>query len=63
MVEQLERIDPRIIYVSLLIIVALAIASNLATERTLSILSGFLIVIIALGNIGYLYRKVKKRVK
>jgi hypothetical protein len=61
MVQQLERIDPRILYASLLIIVASAIVTHLTLGRTLSILSMFVIVIVALGNIGYLYRKFKKR--
>lgn len=60
MVERLEQIDPRIIYASLLIIMALAILSNLTVERALSIASVFIIVIIALGNIGYVYRRFRK---
>ncbi len=63
MAERLERIDPRIIYVSLLVIVALAIATHLSTEKTSSLVTVFLIVIIALGNIGYLYRRFKKAAK
>jgi len=60
MVEQLERIDPRIIYLSLLIIVGLAILMHLSTDKTSSLLVVFLIIIIALGNIGYVARKLRK---
>jgi len=59
MVEQLERIDPRIIYLSLLIIVGLAILMHLSTDKTSSLLVVFLIIIIALGNIGYIARKLR----
>jgi len=55
--------NPRIIYISLLVIVALAIATHLSTEKTSSLVTVFLIVIIALGNIGYLYRRFKKATK
>ena len=46
-----------------MIIIVLAIVVHLSAEKTSSLITVFLIVIIALGNIGYLYRKFKKPVK
>jgi len=60
MVERLEQIDPKILYASLLIIIALAMVIHLTSDKTHSIMSLFLIVVIALGNIGYLHRKFKR---
>ncbi len=57
---ELDRIDPRILYLSLTLITVLAIVTNLTPDKTYSIVSVFLIVVIALGNIGYLYRRFKK---
>jgi hypothetical protein len=59
----LEKIDSRILYASLLLITVLAIATHLSPEKTYSLITVFLIVVIALGNISYLYRKFKKPVK
>lgn len=56
-----SEIDLRIIYASLFIIVGLALFSHLSANRTSSITSAFVIVIVALGNIAYLYNKYKKR--
>ncbi len=56
----LEQIDPRIIYASLLLIVVFAFLVHLSTDRTQSLVAVFVIVIVALGNIGYLYRKFGK---
>jgi len=60
MVERLESIDPRIIYLSLLIIMGLAVVMHLSTDKTSSLAGVFMIIIIALANIGYLARKFKK---
>lgn len=63
MSERLERIDSRLIYASLLVIVVLALLTHLSTDKTQSLVTVFMIVIIALGNIGYLYGRFKKRVE
>jgi hypothetical protein len=60
MAKKLEQIDPRILYASLLIIMVLAIAINLSTEKVLSVAAMFIIVVVALGNIGYIYRRFRK---
>ncbi len=60
MAEKLETMDPRIIYASLLAITILAIVMHLTSEKTYSLLTVLLIVVVALGNIGYIARKLKK---
>jgi lipoprotein signal peptidase len=61
MADRLDRIDRRIIYASLLIIIVLAAVTRLSPEETYSIVSVFLIIIVALGNIGYLYSRSRRR--
>jgi len=60
--EKLEHLDPRILYLSLFIILFLAVATHLSADETVSIVFVFLIVVIALGNIAYLYSKFRKHV-
>jgi len=60
MVEKLGEIDYRIIYASFLIIVVVAVAINLSYEKLQDILGVFVIVLIALGNIGYIFSKRRK---
>jgi hypothetical protein len=60
MVEKLGEIDYRIIYASFLIIVVAAIAINLSYEKLQDILGVSVIVLVALGNIGYIYSKRRK---
>lgn len=50
----------RIIYLSLVIIVALAVLEHLTAGQTYSIAALFLIVIVALGNISYLHSRFRK---
>lgn len=57
----LDRIDRKIIYLSLLIIVVLALLSHLTAGQIYSLATVLLIIFIALGNIGYLYTKSKKK--
>jgi len=63
MADQLGRVDRRIIYASLLIIIVLAAITRLSPEETYSIVAIFTIIIVALGNIGYLYSKSSRRSK
>ena len=58
----LEQIDPRVIYASLLIIMVFSLVIHLSTDKMQSLVGLFMIIIIALGNIGYLYRKFGKAV-
>ena len=60
MVQRFEQINSRIIYASLLIIMGLAVVTQLTVEKRTSISAAFIIVLIALANIGYLYRRVKR---
>jgi len=60
MVEKLGEIDYKIIYASLIIIMILAAALHLSSDETQSLLVLAFIVVIALGNIGYLFSKRKK---
>jgi len=60
MVEKLGEIDYKIIYASLLIIMILAAALHLSSDETQSLVVLAFIVVIALGNIGYLFSKRKK---
>ena len=55
------EIDPRIIYASLFVIAGVALISPLGASRASSIASAFVVVIVALGNISYLYSRFKKR--
>lgn len=50
----------RVIYVSLIVIVALGVMEHLTAGQIYSIVALFLIVIVALGNIYYLYSRFKK---
>jgi hypothetical protein len=52
--------ERRVIYVSLIVIVALGVLEHLAAGQIYSVAALFLIVIVALGNIGYLYSRFKK---
>lgn len=63
MAGKLEHLDPRILYLSLFIILILAVATHLNTDETISIVIVFLIVVIALGNVAYLYNTFKKRAR
>jgi NADH:ubiquinone oxidoreductase subunit 3 (subunit A) len=60
MAEKLEEIDYRIIYLSFLIIMFLAVAIHLSYQETQSLIALAFIILIALSNIGYLYSKRKK---
>jgi hypothetical protein len=60
MAEKLGEIDYRIIYASFLIIVMVAVILNLSYEKIEDILGVFVIVLVALGNIGYIYSKRRK---
>jgi hypothetical protein len=57
--EELRNINHGIIFVSLFLIIALGIIANLSIEDIYSILAIFLIILIALGNIGYLYSRLR----
>jgi hypothetical protein len=59
MTERLENIDVRIFYAYIFIIMILAIVRHPSTDETLSIITIFLIVVLALSNISYLYLKLK----
>ena len=60
-IKGFEQIDHRIIYLSLLVIMTLAMVSNLSTEGLLSSASGFVIMLIALSNLGYLMEKRRRK--
>lgn len=56
-ISSLEHIDRRIIYASLVIIMALAILNHLTVGQMISLATMLLILFIVLGNIGYLYSR------
>jgi len=57
--KEVRTLDHRIIYASLILIIALGIITNLSEGMINSVLSIYIIVLIALGNIGYLYTRLK----
>jgi hypothetical protein len=59
---KLEHLDPRSLYLSLFIILVLAVVTHLSTDEIVAIVFVFFIRAIALGNIAYLYSKFKKHV-
>lgn len=61
MTERSERIDHRIIYFSMIIIIVLGLLLNLSEVKINSALVVYLIILIALGNIGYLYTYARSR--
>jgi heme A synthase len=52
--------EGRVIYVSLIVVAALGVMEHLTAGQIYSIVALFLIVIVALGNIYYLYTRFKK---
>jgi len=55
-----QQIDRKVIYGSLLIVVVLAILYHLTAGQIYSLATIVLIVVIVLGNIGYLYARTKR---
>lgn len=57
MSERMEENERRVLYVSLLIIAVLAVALRLTDDQSYSLVAVAFIVVIALGNIAYLYTR------
>ena len=55
--RQQPSFDPKILYALLLIITVLVISAQLTTRQIYGILSVFIMVVVAIGNISYLYHK------
>jgi len=60
MAERLEHINPQILYLFLVIIMVLAFLIHLSPDNTYSLVTLFLLIVVVLGNIGYLYNKFRK---
>jgi predicted transporter len=59
MTEKFSNIDHRIIFISLFIIIGLAVVSNLSREEIISVAAVYFIIVVAIGNIAYLYRWIR----
>jgi len=57
--EELRHIDPKILYISLFLIIAFGLLVNLTQGQIYSIVAVLLIILIAIANIGYLYQRFK----
>ncbi len=60
MTEDTEKTDIKLLYLAFFIIMFLAVLRNLSINQTIDIIAVSMIIIIAIGNISYLYRKSKK---
>ena len=56
----LENLDRKLIYTSLLIVVALAILDNWTLAGIQSLAVGLVILFIVLGNLGFAYSRRRK---
>ncbi|MFH0897863.1 MAG: hypothetical protein V1850_07470 [Candidatus Bathyarchaeota archaeon] len=63
MAERLGEIKRRILIVSFFAIMVLAIVRHLSADQATSLFAVFLIILIALANIGYIYGRFRKREK
>lgn len=57
--EEFMHIDPKILYISLFLIIAFGLLANLTQGQIYSIVAVLLIILIAIANIGYLYQRFK----
>ena len=55
--------DRRALYAFLLIIIVLSLLAHLTFGTILSLVTTYLIIVLAISNISYLYMKLKKRTK
>jgi len=57
--EELMHIDPKILYISLFLIIAFGLLAGLTQGEIYSIVAVLLIILIAMANIGYLYQRFR----
>lgn len=58
---KMSEAERQLLYLSLVVIVVLAILMQYGLAETYSILALFFIIVIAIGNIAYLYSRSKKK--
>jgi len=59
--SKMSEAERQLLYLSLVVIVVLAILMQYGLAETYSILALFFIIVIAIGNIAYLYSRSKKK--
>ena len=61
MSNRISENERRIIYLSVFVVIMLAIFFGLSNDQTYSIIAVLLIVIIAIGNVVYIYGRMRRK--
>ena len=63
MKPRISDTERRLIYLSLIVIVVLAVLMQYGLQDIYSLVALFIIVVVAIGNIVYLYNRSRKKVE
>ncbi len=63
MKPRISDTERRLIYLSLIVIVALAVLMQYGLQDTYSLVALLIIVVVAIGNIVYIYNRSRKKVE